>query len=96
MTQSSRHFLGGKINAAERAARNGWRVLLDKGPSQFQFWLIALAIGIAAGFAALLFRRGIDTLQSWAYSAQGMAYVHSAAAALPYSSRSMCSWPSCR
>ena len=53
MTQSSRHFLGGKINAAERAARNGWRVLLDKGPSQFQFWLIALAIGIAAGFAAL-------------------------------------------
>ena len=84
MTQSSRHFLGGKINAAERAARNGWRVLLDKGPSQFQFWLIALAIGIAAGFAALLFRRGIDTLQSWAYSAQGMAYVHSAAAALPW------------
>ena len=84
MTQSSRHFLGGKINAAVRAARNGWRVLLDRGPSQFQFWLIALAIGIAAGFAALLFRRGIDNLQSWAYSAEGMAYVHSAAAALPW------------
>ncbi|MEQ8897889.1 MAG: chloride channel protein [Roseovarius sp.] len=84
MTQSSRHFLGGKVNAAMRAGRNGWRVLLDRGPSQFQFWLIALAIGIAAGFAALLFRRGIETLQSWAYSAEGMAYVHSAAAALPW------------
>jgi len=84
MTQSSRHFLSGKINAALRAGRNGWRVLLDRGPSQFQFWLIALAIGIAAGFAALLFRRGIDSLQSWAYSAEGMAFVHSAAAALPW------------
>lgn len=84
MTQSPRHFLSVKLNAAMMAVKNGWRVLLDRGPSQFQFWLIALAIGIAAGFAALLFRRGIDALQALAYSARDMAHVHSAAQALPW------------
>ena len=84
MTQSSRHFLSVKLNAATMAMKNGWRVLLDRGPSQFQFWLIALAIGIAAGFAALLFRRGIDALQTLVYSARDMAHVHSAAQVLPW------------
>lgn len=39
----------------------------EKGPSQLQFWLIALVIGIAAGFAALLFRKGIAALQTAIY-----------------------------
>ena len=41
------------------AVRDGWRTLVEKGPGQIQFWFIALIIGIAAGFAALLFRLGI-------------------------------------
>ena len=31
MTQSSRHFLSVKLNAATMAMKNGWRVLLDRG-----------------------------------------------------------------
>ena len=51
------------------ACRSGWRVLRQKGPSQFQFWLIALLIGIAAGFAALFFRKGINALPTKAAKA---------------------------
>ena len=54
------------------------------GPSQFQFWLIALAIGIAAGFAALLFRKGITLLQGLAYGTPDPGRIHSIAEALPW------------
>ena len=54
------------------------------GPSQFQFWLIALLIGIAAGFAALLFRKGIDALQKLAYGVEDVARIHSLAEQLPW------------
>ena len=47
--------------------RDQWRVLVHRGPSQFRFWVIALVIGISAGFAALLFRKGISALQAWVY-----------------------------
>jgi CIC family chloride channel protein len=49
------------------AAREGWRTLRRKGPSQVQFWVIALLIGIAAGFAALGFRKAISALQTFIY-----------------------------
>ncbi len=55
-------------------ARQAWRqlrhagiVLRLRGPSQAQFWLLALLIGIAAGFAALAFRNGIAVVQRLAY-----------------------------
>ncbi|MEP2716616.1 chloride channel protein [Pseudophaeobacter sp.] len=66
------------------AVRDLWRVLLHRGPSQFQFWLIALLIGISAGFAALLFRKGISALQAWVYGAEDVNYLHSFAADLPW------------
>ncbi|WP_417699727.1 chloride channel protein [Pseudophaeobacter sp.] len=66
------------------AARDLWRVLLHRGPSQFQFWVIALLIGIGAGFAALLFRKGISALQAWVYGADDVKYLHSFAADLPW------------
>lgn len=65
-------------------ARDLWRVLLHRGPSQFQFWMIALLIGISAGFAALLFRKGISALQAWVYGAEDANYLHSFAADLPW------------
>lgn len=43
------------------------RVLLRKAPKQISFWFIALLIGVAAGFAALLFRKGIAALQTYFY-----------------------------
>lgn len=61
-----------------------WRVLRHRGPSQFQFWLIALLIGVAAGFAALFFRKGITALQAWIYGAPDLDYLHSYAQALPW------------
>lgn len=61
-----------------------WRVLRQRGPSQFQFWLIALLIGIAAGFAALFFRKGIAALQAWIYGAPDVHLLHSHAQGLPW------------
>ncbi|MEJ6395311.1 chloride channel protein [Gymnodinialimonas sp. 2305UL16-5] len=64
--------------------RGTWLLLLEKGPSQFQFWLIALFIGIAAGFAALFFRRGISLLQETLYGVEDVRMLHSFAESLPW------------
>jgi CIC family chloride channel protein len=69
--------------AWQRHARLGWRRLRHHGPGQLQFWLIALVIGILAGFAAVLFRAGIDALQTALYGADDRAIL-AAAAALPW------------
>lgn len=66
------------------ACRNGWKVLKRQGPSQLQFWFIALVIGIAAGFAALLFRKGISALQAWLYGTDNTAMLHSFAQTLAW------------
>ena len=42
-----------------------WRVLLSRGPSEVQFWFIALAIGIAAGAAAVAFRLASPGCNLW-------------------------------
>nr|WP_089947852.1 chloride channel protein [Litoreibacter albidus] len=42
----------------------------QKGPSQLQFWFIALLVGIAAGLAALVFRKGIAAIQGVLYDAK--------------------------
>ncbi len=47
-----------KRRAAVASLRNGWQVMLKRGPSQFQFWVIALIIGIAQVNAAENFERG--------------------------------------
>lgn len=41
--------------------------LRTHGPRQLQFWIVALVIGIAAGSAALLFRKAIGWLQTFFY-----------------------------
>ena len=64
--------------------RDGWKVLRKRGPSQFQFWLIALLIGIAAGVAALLFRKGINALQGLLYGSSDATQLHSFAQNLPW------------
>nr|WP_237402731.1 chloride channel protein [Rhodovulum sulfidophilum] len=58
------------------------RVLRVHGPSQVQFWFIAAAIGIAAGFAALGFRLGIDVLQRALYGVDDPHRLHSYAQTL--------------
>ena len=77
-------ILKSQAKQAKAAAREGWRVLRTRGPSQFQFWLIALAIGIAAGLAALVFRKGIEALQTWAYGVNNVNQLHSFAETLAW------------
>ncbi|MEM6483220.1 MAG: chloride channel protein [Pseudomonadota bacterium] len=56
----------------------------EKGPSQLQFWFIALLIGVASGFVALLFRKGIYLLQETVYRADDAATIHTWASNLPW------------
>ncbi|MDE9450786.1 chloride channel protein [Aliiroseovarius sp. Z3] len=67
-----------------KRASTTWHILLEKGPSQVQFWLIALVIGVASGFAALGFRKGIETLQATLYGTDDLAHLHSFAGTLPW------------
>ncbi|WP_243644993.1 chloride channel protein [Rhodovulum euryhalinum] len=62
--------------------RNAWGLLRQGGPSQIQFWFIALIIGIAAGFAALGFRMAIDLLQRTIYRVGDPHLLHSHAETL--------------
>jgi len=64
--------------------RTAWALLLTRGPSQFQFWLIALAIGVAGGAAALFFRKGIEALQKAVYGTEDVHLLHSFAETLPW------------
>lgn len=62
----------------------GLLTIKQKGPSQVQFWFIALFIGIAAGFAALGFRLGVDWLQSALYQAEDVSRLHTLATRLSW------------
>lgn len=71
--------------AGRRArARHIMSVMREKGPNQLQFWFIALVIGIAAGFAALFFRLGIERLQAWFYGTDDANLLHTAIASLAW------------
>nr|WP_244614990.1 chloride channel protein [Pukyongiella litopenaei] len=65
------------MRQASEACGHGWRVLRHRGPGKVQFWFIALIIGIAAGFAALGFRVGIDWLESTLYGTPDTYRLHS-------------------
>lgn len=84
MTQSTRTVLRNQINQAIAAFKDAWRVMLRRGPSQIQFWFIALVIGIAAGFMALGFRKAISGLQAYLYDTQDILLLHSHAEMLPW------------
>ena len=65
-------------------SQRAWLILRTRGPSQFQFWLIALFIGIAAGFAALLFRKGVSWLQTALYGVDDPRSLNTFAEVLPW------------
>jgi len=84
MSEALKTFLTQQAKAANAALREAWHVLRTQGPGQIQFWFIALAIGIAAGFAALLFRMGIEKLQAFLYGTNDVSHLHSYAQTLPW------------
>ncbi len=84
MAAPLRSFLAQQVDQALTACKDGWHVLRHRGPSQIQFWFIALAIGTAAGFAAVFFRQGITALQSRLYGTEDVQRLHSFAESLPW------------
>ncbi len=65
-------------------ARDVLRVIREDGPGQVQFWFIALAVGIAAAAAAVLFRLGVNLLQATLYGTDDPRLMHSFAETLPW------------
>ena len=78
------HPLKAAMAAGRDQISRAWSVMRVRGPNNIQFWLIALVIGIAAGFAALLFRKAVEALALWAYSADDMHKLHSLARTLDW------------
>ncbi|MCW1952376.1 MAG: chloride channel protein [Octadecabacter sp.] len=72
------------VDDALQAARDMWNVIRDRGPSQVQFWFIALLVGIAASLAAIGFRFGIESLQAWLYRTDDIANLRTDAARLDW------------
>jgi CIC family chloride channel protein len=84
MDAPRKSMIGNLLSAVMVACKSGWRVLRDRGPSGIQFWFIALLIGIAAGFAALLFRKCIAWLQQALYGNDNENLIQSIAETLPW------------
>ncbi|MBD3663636.1 chloride channel protein [Sulfitobacter sp. TSTF-M16] len=77
MADPTPSFLSQQLTMAMASCRHGLKVLRKKGPDKVTFWFIALVIGIAAGFAALFFRKGIEALQAWLYGTEDVQNLHS-------------------
>ncbi|WP_254702563.1 chloride channel protein [Sulfitobacter sp. THAF37] len=77
MSEADKSFVAGQVRDVSNACRQGWQVLKTQGPGKIQFWFIALVIGIAAGFAALFFRKSINWLQSTLYGTEDVNTLHS-------------------
>ena len=56
-----------------------WQQVRHHGPSQLQFWVIALILGIAAGYATIGFRLSISFLQELIYGADDVTLASAAA-----------------
>ena len=66
---------------AEASLARGWALFRS---SQIQFWFVALLVGTAAGFAALLFRLAIVWLQTAVYGTPDVNTMASFAMTLPW------------
>ena len=76
MSDPAPSFLSQQVQLAVVSCKNGWKVIRHQGPGKVTFWFIALVIGIAAGFAALFFRKGINWLQATLYGTEDVAKLH--------------------
>ncbi|WP_073326904.1 chloride channel protein [Wenxinia saemankumensis] len=61
-----------------------WDLLLRRGPDQAQFWVIALALGIVAGGAAVAFRWVVARMQAALYGTDDINTLGSFAATLDW------------
>ncbi|WP_237064517.1 chloride channel protein [Loktanella sp. M215] len=75
-------WIGPTLTRSRNDLRRGWLVLKLRGPSQVQFWFIALVLGIASGAAAVAFKLGIDLIQRTVYGSDDPTHLHSFVAGL--------------
>ncbi|WP_055664327.1 chloride channel protein [Jannaschia seosinensis] len=66
------------------ALAESWSLIRRRGPSKFQFWFIALAVGVASGYAAVAFMTGIELLQTALYGTDDPRRLHSFVETLPW------------
>ena len=74
MMDPQRLPIGQKVDVALKACRSGWLTFRTSSLFQVRFWFIALFVGIAASFAAIGFRFGIEMFQAWLYKTDDKAY----------------------
>ncbi|MEM9576014.1 MAG: chloride channel protein [Pseudomonadota bacterium] len=84
MSVGKKSFFSEKLDRALTSCQEGYHLLRHRGPGQIQFWFIALVVGIAAGFAALFFRKGVNALQTFVYGTEDVRLLHSFAESLPW------------
>jgi len=77
MSDRRSSFAAQQVQTLVSDCSKAWAVLRDQGPGKITFWFIALMIGIAAGFAALFFRKGIEALQTALYGTDDVQNLHS-------------------
>ncbi|MEO0989585.1 MAG: chloride channel protein [Pseudomonadota bacterium] len=78
-----RAAIQGQFDEVVKACSDGWTLLKHNGPGQIQFWFIALAVGVIAGFAAVGFRLAVIWLQSMNYGTYDVN-LKATVAALPW------------
>ncbi|MEQ6203594.1 chloride channel protein [Sulfitobacter sp. HNIBRBA2951] len=76
MSPQNQSYLAQQIALGRASCAEAWQVLRQKGPSKITFWFIALLVGIAAGFAALFFRKGVNWLQQTLYGTDDVQHLH--------------------
>ena len=82
-TKTTQHVKSAS-GAVAKALADTLRTIRTKGPSEIQFWFIALMIGIGGGLIAMGFRLGIESLQSFVYQTNQVARLHRSAAMLDW------------
>lgn len=84
MAEPQKSLIRQSVDDALGACGDAWTLARNRGPSQVQFWFIALLVGIAASVAAIGFRFGIETLQAWLYGTDDVATLRTHAAGLDW------------
>jgi CIC family chloride channel protein len=85
MSSTPPGWIAASVSRGQGDLRRAWLVLKLRGPSQVQFWFIALFLGVASGAAAVAFKLGIDLIQRTVYGTDDPTHLHSFVAGLHWS-----------
>lgn len=76
MDQNDQSFVRSILSLWSEELKQTLKVIRRSGPSQLQFWVIAVVLGVMGGAAAVAFRLGIDVLQALFYQTDNVAYLY--------------------